>query len=139
MPVFFPAGRLSRSRTHATCCRLLCFGFLVCKFLIVALLSQINMTKPGKGILAMDESNATCGSRLEGVGVENTEENRRRYRELLITTPNLGEHIGGAILFEETLYQSTADGTPFVDALRKQGIYPGIKAGAHTRPLLSST
>ena len=71
--------------------------------------------------------------------MENTEENRRRYRELLITTPNLGEHIGGAILFEETLYQSTADGTPFVDALRKQGIYPGIKAGASTRSLFSST
>ena len=66
--------------------------------------------------------------------MENTEENRRRYRELLITTPNLGEHIGGAILFEETLYQSTANGTPFVDALRKQGLYPGIKAGAYTRP-----
>ena len=85
------------------------------------------MTMPGKGILAMDESNATCGSRLEGVGVENIEENRRRYRELLITTPDLGEHIGGAILFEETLYQSCADGTSFVDALNAQGIYPGIK------------
>lgn len=82
---------------------------------------------PGKGILAMDESNATCGSRLEGVGVENIEENRRRYRELLITTPNLGDHIGGAILFEETLYQSCSDGTSFVDALNAQGIYPGIK------------
>ena len=80
------------------------------------------MTMPGKGILAMDESNATCGSRLEGVGVENIEENRRRYRELLITTPDLGEHIGGAILFEETLYQSCADGTSFVDALKAQGI-----------------
>ena len=79
-----------------------------------------NMTKPGKGILAMDESNATCGSRLEGVGVENTEENRRRYRELLITTPNLGEHIGGAILFEETLYQSTADGRGLGFHLRAQ-------------------
>jgi|AntAceMinimDraft_5_1070358.scaffolds.fasta_scaffold18877_3 hypothetical protein len=85
------------------------------------------MTMPGKGILAMDESNATCGGRLEGVGVENIEENRRRYRELLITAPNLGEHIGGAILFEETLYQSCADGTSFVDALKAQGIYPGIK------------
>ena len=73
-------------------------------FFFVSFLSQQqNMTKPGKGILAMDESNATCGSRLEGVGVENTEENRRRYRELLITTPDLGKHIGGAILFEETL------------------------------------
>ena len=97
------------------------------QILLKILRHQTNMTKPGKGILAMDESNATCGSRLEGVGVENNEENRRRYRELLITTPNLGEHIGGAILFEETLYQSCADGTTFVDALKAQGIYPGIK------------
>ena len=96
------------------------------------------MTQPGKGILAMDESNATCGSRLEGVGVENTEENRRRYRELLITTPNLGEHIGGAILFEETLYQSTKDGTPFVDVLKSQGVYPGIKVDKGLRPLANS-
>jgi fructose-bisphosphate aldolase class 1 len=97
---------------------------------------------PGKGILAMDESNATCGSRLEGVGVENIEENRRRYRELLITTPNLGEHIGGAILFEETLYQSCADGTSFVDALNAQGIYPGIKVDkvrGNLPPFLFST
>jgi fructose-bisphosphate aldolase class I len=97
-----------------------------------------NMTKPGKGILAMDESNATCGARLESVGVENTEENRRRYRELLITTPKLGEHIGGAILFEETLYQSCKDGTSFVDALKKQGIYPGIKVDKGLRPLANS-
>jgi fructose-bisphosphate aldolase class I len=97
-----------------------------------------NMTKPGKGILAMDESNATCGSRLEGVGVENTEENRRRYRELLITTPNLGEYIGGAILFEETLYQSCKDGTPFVDVLKSQGVYPGIKVDKGLKPLANS-
>ena len=97
------------------------------------------MTMPGKGILAMDESNATCGSRLEGVGVENIEENRRRYRELLITTPDLGEHIGGAILFEETLYQSCADGTSFVDALKAQGIYPGIKVDKGLRPLANTS
>ena len=96
------------------------------------------MTKPGKGILAMDESNATCGSRLEGVGVENTEENRRRYRELLITTPGLGKHIGGAILFEETLYQSTKAGKSFVDCLNEQGIYPGIKVDKGLKPLANS-
>ena len=96
------------------------------------------MTRAGKGILAMDESNATCGSRLEGVGVQNTEENRRRYRELLITTPNLGEHIGGAILFEETLYQKCKDGTSFVDALKKQGVYPGIKVDKGLKPLANS-
>merc|ERR1719409_2396117 len=97
-----------------------------------------NMTMPGKGILAMDESNATCGTRLEGVGVENTEENRRRYRELLITTKGMGEYVGGAILFEETLYQSCSDGTSFVDALREQGIYPGIKVDKGLRPLANS-
>ena len=96
---------------------------------------QTKMTQPGKGILAMDESNATCGSRLEGVGVENNEENRRRYRELLITTPALGEHICGAILFEETLYQSCADGTSFVDALNANGIYPGIKVDKVSRSI----
>ena len=94
------------------------------------------MTQPGKGILAMDESNATCGSRLEGVGVENIEENRRRYRELLITTPNLGEHIGGAILFEETLYQDDPNGKPFVDVLKANNIIPGIKVDTGLRPLL---
>merc|ERR1719409_511067 len=97
-----------------------------------------NMTMPGKGILAMDESNATCGTRLEGVGAENAEENRRRYRELLITTPDMGEYVGGAILFEETLYQSCSDGTSFVDALRKEGMYPGIKVDKGLRPLANS-
>merc|ERR1719163_640313 len=97
-----------------------------------------HITKPGKGILAMDESNATCGSRLEGVGVENTDENRRRYRELLVTTPNLGEHIGGAILFEETLYQSTKDGKQFVDVLNEAGVLPGIKVDKGLRPMVNS-
>merc|ERR1711869_151681 len=81
----------------------------------------------GKGILAMDESNGTCGKRLDSIGVENTEANRREYRELLLSTPGLGEYIGGAILFEETLYQSGSDGATFVDTLNKQGIIPGIK------------
>ena len=102
------------------------------------LIAQQNMTKPGKGILAMDESNPTCGGRLEALGIENTEENRRRYRELLITTKGLGEYVGGAILFEETLYQSCKDGTTFVDALRAQGIYPGIKVDKGLRPLANS-
>merc|ERR1712087_479423 len=97
-----------------------------------------HITSPGKGILAMDESNATCGKRLESVGVENTEENRRRYRELLVSTPNLGEHIGGAILFEETLYQSTKDGKPFVDVLNGAGVLPGIKVDKGLRPMCNS-
>jgi len=66
------------------------------------------------------------------IGVENTEENRRFYRELLFTTPNLGQYISGAICYEETLYHKTSDGTPFVDVLRKQGIIPGIKVDKGT-------
>lgn len=60
-------------------------------------------------------------------GVENTEQNRRDWRELLYTAPGLGQYISGAIMFEETLYQSGADGKPFVDTLKEQGILPGIK------------
>ena len=73
----------------------------------------------------MDESNATCGKRLDSIGLENTEANRQAYRELLCTTPGLGEYISGAILFEETLYQKTSLGTSMVDELNKQGIVPG--------------
>jgi fructose-bisphosphate aldolase, class I len=85
------------------------------------------IAKRGKGILASDESNGTTGKRLATVGLENTEDNRRRWRELLYTAPNLGSYISGAIMFEETLYQKAADGTPFVDILKRQGIVPGIK------------
>merc|ERR1711990_248040 len=81
----------------------------------------------GRGILAMDESNGTCGKRLDSIGVENTEDNRRAYRQLLVTTPGLGEYISGAIMFEETLFQSSSEGKPFVDCLKEQGIVPGIK------------
>ena len=61
------------------------------------------------------------------IGIDNTETNRRDWRELLYTAPDLGKYISGAIMFEETLYQSSADGKPFVDILREQGIMPGIK------------
>lgn len=81
----------------------------------------------GKGILASDESNSTTGKRLATIGMENIESNRQAWRELLYTAPDLGQYISGAIMFEETLYQSAADGTPFVDVLRRQGIVPGIK------------
>lgn len=81
----------------------------------------------GKGILASDESNATTGKRLATVGVENTEDNRRDWRQVLYTAPGLGEYISGAIMFEETLYQSSREGKPFVEVLREQGILPGIK------------
>jgi len=90
----------------------------------------------GKGILASDESNATTGKRLASVGVENTEEFRRNWRQLLYTAPGLGQYISGAIMFEETLYQSTHDGVQFVDILKGQGIVPGIKVdtGLQTLP-----
>eukprot|EP00879_Flechtneria_rotunda_P030452 GHRR01033086.1.p1 GENE.GHRR01033086.1~~GHRR01033086.1.p1 ORF type:complete len:178 (+),score=65.62 GHRR01033086.1:125-658(+) len=81
----------------------------------------------GKGILASDESNATTGKRLESVGVDNTEDNRRAWRELLYTAPGLGQYISGAIMFDETLYQKSAGGQQFVDILKEQGIVPGIK------------
>jgi fructose-bisphosphate aldolase class I len=89
----------------------------------------------GKGILASDESNGTCGLRLEQIGVENSEENRRTYRELLFTTPGLGESCSGAILFEETLYQDCKDGTSFVDKLTEQGVMVGIKVDKGLKPI----
>eukprot|EP00878_Enallax_costatus_P000073 GHUV01000097.1.p1 GENE.GHUV01000097.1~~GHUV01000097.1.p1 ORF type:complete len:378 (+),score=108.71 GHUV01000097.1:139-1272(+) len=92
----------------------------------------------GRGILAMDESNATCGKRLESIGLENTEDNRRAYRELLVTTPGLGQYISGAILFEETLFQSTSTGKKMVDCLTEQSIVPGIKVDKGLVPLSNS-
>lgn len=85
------------------------------------------MVAAGKGIIAIDESTNTIAKRFQGVGVENTEENRRAYREMLLTTPGLGEHISGAILYDETLRQKTRDGVPFATVMAKAGIIPGIK------------
>ena len=82
---------------------------------------------PGKGILAADESTGTIGQRFDKIKVENTEDNRRKYRQLLFLTPDVEKYISGVILFEETLYQKTDDGTPFVDILKAKGIIPGIK------------
>nr|CAB3463198.1 unnamed protein product [Digitaria exilis] len=96
------------------------------------------IASPGRGILAMDESNATCGKRLASIGLENTEANRQAYRTLLVTAPGLGQYISGAILFEETLYQSTVDGRKIVDVLVEQGIVPGIKVDKGLVPLAGS-
>jgi fructose-bisphosphate aldolase class I len=96
------------------------------------------IASPGKGIMAMDESNATCGKRLDSIGVENTEDNRRAYRELLITAPGIGEYVGGAILFEETLYQSCSDGETMVDKLKAAGVIPGIKVDKGLVPMINS-
>ncbi|KAK6023229.1 fructose-bisphosphate aldolase class-I [Ostertagia ostertagi] len=87
----------------------------------------------GKGILAADESTGTIGKRLSSINLENNETNRQRYRQLLFTTPNLGEHISGVILFEETFHQSTDKGEKFVDLLNKQGVIPGNQARSRCR------
>ncbi|KAK3918050.1 Fructose-bisphosphate aldolase [Frankliniella fusca] len=94
---------------------------------------------PGKGILAADESTSTMGKRLQDINLENTDENRRKYRQLLFTTdPKIGENISGVILFHETLYQKTDDGTPFVELLNKRNIIPGIKVDKGVVDLMGS-
>jgi fructose-bisphosphate aldolase class I len=80
-----------------------------------------------KGLLAMDESNPTCNKRFAKLGIPQTLEARRSYRELIVTTPGLGEFISGAILYDETIRQSKKDGTPFVKVITDAGIIPGIK------------
>jgi fructose-bisphosphate aldolase class I len=89
----------------------------------------------GKGLLAMDESVGTCNRRLAEFGIAQTEESRRRYRELLVTAPGLSDSISGAILFDETLHQNTHDGVPFVDVLPRAGILLGIKVDAGAKAL----
>ncbi|KAL8140563.1 hypothetical protein V2J09_006584 [Rumex salicifolius] len=87
---------------------------------------------PGKGILAADESTGTIGKRFSSINVENVEENRRAYRELLFTTPGAMQYLSGVILFEETLYQKTAAGKPFVEIMKEGGVLPGIKVDKGT-------
>jgi len=86
-----------------------------------------------RGILAADESSGTIKKRFDSIGVESTEESRRAYRDLLFTTPGLGEWVSGVILYDETIRQSTRDGVPFPMALAAGGMIPGIKVdkGAH--------
>jgi len=88
-----------------------------------------------KGLLAMDESIPTCHKRFAPLGIPQTEEARRAYRELIVTTPGLGEAISGAILFDETLRQKTKDGRLFVDVLKQAGIVPGIKVDEGAKAL----
>src|ERR1700733_15511345 len=85
------------------------------------------MVADDKGLLAMDESTPTCNKRFASVGIPQTVEARRAYRELIVTTPGLGECISGAILYDETLRQQKKDGTPFVKVITNAGIIPGIK------------
>jgi fructose-bisphosphate aldolase class I len=93
------------------------------------------LSQKGKGILAADESNPTMGKRLQAVGVESTEENRRQYRAMLLSTQGIGEFINGVIMFEETLGQKADDGTPLSELAARQGIVPGIKVDKGKGPL----
>ncbi|MSP20681.1 MAG: fructose-bisphosphate aldolase class I [Alphaproteobacteria bacterium] len=96
------------------------------------------MVEGGRGILAADESNSTANKRLASVKVDGTVENRQAYREMLFSTPRLGEYISGAILYDETIRQGTKAGVPFVKVLNDQNILPGIKVDAGTKKLSGS-
>jgi fructose-bisphosphate aldolase, class I len=96
------------------------------------------LVAPGKGILAADESDGTIKKRFDSIGVESTEENRRAYRDMLFTSEGAAEHISGVILFDETIRQSSADGTPFPKLLEQQGIIPGIKVDKGAKALANA-
>ncbi len=95
-----------------------------------------SLVSPGKGILAADESAPTIEKRFKAIDVPSTEENRRLYRELLFTTPGVSEFISGVILYDETIRQRSADGTPFTKVLERQGIVPGIKVDEGAKALV---
>ncbi len=97
--------------------------------------TALALVAEGKGILAADESGGTIKKRFDSIQVESTEANRRDYRELLFTTPDVGDHISGVILFDETLRQDTAGGTRLVEVLQDAGIIPGIKVDTGAKPL----
>lgn len=97
--------------------------------------TALAMVAVGKGIIAIDESNNTIQKRFEAVGIACSEENRRAYRELLLSTPGLNEHISGAILYDETLRQSSKAGQRFVELMNARGIIPGIKVDRGPQPL----
>jgi len=93
------------------------------------------LVAPGKGILAADESDGTIKKRFDSIDVESTEESRRAYRDLLFTTLGMEEYISGVILFDETIRQSSADGTPFPQLLEEKGVIPGIKVDKGAKAL----
>ena len=93
----------------------------------------------GKGILAADESDGTIKKRFDSIGVESTEDTRRAYRELLFATDGAEEYISGVILFDETIRQSSADGTPFPKLLESKGVIPGIKVDKGAKPLANAS
>src|ERR1700730_5821230 len=93
------------------------------------------MVAKNKGILAADESSGTITKRFTSIKIESTEENRRTYRELLLTAPGAAHRQGGIILYAETIRQKTKDGTPFPEYLAKKGMLPGIKVDTGAKPL----
>lgn len=93
------------------------------------------LVAPGRGILAADESTSTIGKRFKGINVENTEENRRLYRELMLTAKGAGQYVSGAILYDETLRQKNSAGVPLPAAMQKDGVLPGIKVDTGAKPL----
>jgi fructose-bisphosphate aldolase class I len=93
------------------------------------------LVAPGKGILAADESTSTIGKRFKGINVENTEEHRRAYRELMLTAKGAGRYTSGVILYDETIRQKTKDGVPFPAALEKEGSVAGIKVDTGAKDL----
>jgi fructose-bisphosphate aldolase class I len=100
--------------------------------------TALGMVARGRGILAADESTGTIGKRFDGIRTENTEENRRAYRDLLFSAPGMEKHTSGVIFYEETLFQKSADGTPFPQLLASRGVIPGIKVDKGTKPLAGS-
>ena len=93
------------------------------------------MVAPGKGVLAADESTGTIKKRFDSINVESVEETRRAYRDMLFTTAGMEDFISGVILFEETLFQKSSDGTPFSKLLGDKGVIPGIKVDKGAKPL----
>jgi len=96
------------------------------------------MVARGRGVLAADESNATITKRFGALDIESTEENRRAYRDTLLSSPGIEEYISGVILYDETIRQSSADGTPFPKMLQTKGILPGIKVDTGSKPLANN-
>jgi fructose-bisphosphate aldolase class I len=100
--------------------------------------TALGMVASGRGILAADESTGTIGKRFDGIKVENTEEHRRAYRDMLFGAPGMEKYTSGVIFYEETLFQKAADGTPFPRLLAKLGVIPGIKVDQGAKPLAGS-
>src|SRR5881397_1777695 len=97
--------------------------------------TALALVAPGKGILAADESHATIGRRFDALGIANSEENRRRYRQLLFTTKGIGDFISGVILFDETIRQTADGGRSFTEVLASAGVIAGIKVDRGSKPL----